>query len=200
MREKFNVTGLYYEIDGFKFRKFLNITKKSSNCMIPDLMVVMMNPGGSKPLNGIDSFDEETEAIADRTQDQIMKIMINCGFKYARVLNLSDLRESKSNLFYSKIIQLEDLGIHHSIFSDSRREEFDEVFIHGVPVIFGWGVNGHLVELADLAIKRIGNCKSFGLKKENVDYAFYHPLPQNYNKQKEWVVMITYKLKAWSSN
>ena len=196
MREKFNVTGLYYEIDGFKFRKFLNIIKKRSTCMIPDLMVVMMNPGGSRPLNGIDSFAEETEAIADRTQDQIMKIMINCDFKYARVLNLSDLRESKSNLFYSKIVQLQDLGIHHSIFSDSRREEFDEIFIHGVPVIFGWGVNGQLFELADLAIKRIGNCKSFGLKKENVESAYYHPLPQIYNKQLEWVAMITKSIKS----
>ena len=200
MRNDFNVTGLYYENNGFRFRKFLNILRKKSNCSSPDLMVVMMNPGSSKPINGIDSFNKETEAIPDKTQDQIMKIMDNCGFKYARILNLSDLREPKSKLFYSKINELQDKGIHHSIFSEDRRDEFNEIFIKNVPVILAWGVNTNLFELADLAIKRIGKSELFGIKKDKEENAFYHPLPQNYNKQREWVEIITYKLKAWSSD
>jgi hypothetical protein len=31
-----------------------------------------------------------------------MKVMLNCNLQYARVLNLSDLREAKSSIFYEK--------------------------------------------------------------------------------------------------
>lgn len=201
MRKKFKITGLFYEKEGFKFRKFLNIIKNGSNCEIPDLMVIMMNPGSSKPLNGIDSFDLETETVPDKTQDQIMKIMDNCGYKYARILNLSDLRESKSSIFYSKLEELKKLNIHHSIFSDYRREDFRGLFIKDIPVILAWGVNNNLFELAVTAKEKIGELiKTTGLRKKGKEYAYYHPLPQNYNKQLEWVENITNSLKAGSTD
>lgn len=201
MRENFKITGLFYEKGGFKFRKILNIIKKETNCKIPDLMVVMMNPGSSRPLNGIDSFNVETETVPDRTQDQIMKLMNNCGYNYARVLNLSDLREPKSGVFYSKLEELKELNIHHSIFSDNRKDDFNTLFVKGIPVILAWGVNNNLFELAAIAKDRIGSeFIAIGIQKVGEEYAFYHPLPQNYNKQIEWVETITDKLKAWSSD
>ncbi|WP_426065231.1 hypothetical protein [Flavobacterium sp. DSP2-3-1] len=196
MREDFNVTGLFYEIQEYKFRKFLNIVKKDSNCQIPDLMVVMMNPGGSRPINGYDDYEIETETIPDRTQDQIMVLMNNCKFNYARILNLSDFREPQSRKFYNQMDDFEIKNIHHSIFCEERKEDFNKLFIKDIPVIFAWGVNRNLFELAALAKERIGLVNVSGLKKEGEEYAYYHPLPQNYNKQKEWVINITETIKA----
>ena len=129
MKDDFNITGLFYKNKGYKFRKFLNIVKRNSNCQIPDLMIVMMNPGSSKPINGIDDYEIETETIPDRTQDQIMNLMNNCNFNYARILNLSDYRESKSKLFYSQIKEFQNHNIQHSIFSDYRKDDFNKLFI-----------------------------------------------------------------------
>jgi len=37
--------------------------KKNSNKLSPDIMVIMMNPGGSKPVDGIDNNSLESEAV-----------------------------------------------------------------------------------------------------------------------------------------
>lgn len=192
MREEFRVTGQFYIKDGFKFRKFLNIIKKNSDIKRPDLMVIMMNPGSSKPIDGNDN-NIESEAIPDKTQDQIMKVMKNCDFDFARILNLSDLREPKSSVFYKKIEELEKLKIPHSIFDKNRKNDYETLFVKNIPVIFAWGVNEKLSELATLTIKRIGEVNPIGLKKN--EYAYYHPLPQSFTKQKEWVEKITEKSK-----
>ena len=195
MRKKFKITGLFYQVKGFKFRKYLNIKKTNSERKKPDLMVVMMNPGSSRPIDGNEDYELETEAVPDNTQDQIMRIMENCNFDYARILNLSDFREPKSSEFYRKLDKLKNNKIAHSIFDENRRNDFDKLFVKNIPVIFAWGVNKNLKELANLAINKIGFEKSFGLKKEGLDFAYYHPLPQNYNKQKEWVETITKIIK-----
>jgi hypothetical protein len=195
MRENFKITGLFYKKDGYKFRKFLNIIKKNSDKNRPDLMVIMMNPGSSKPLNGNENDKVETKAIPDRTQDQIMRVMEYCKFDFARILNLSDLREPKSSIFYEKIEELEKHKISHSIFDKKRNSDYEELFVKNIPVIFAWGVNEKLSELATTAIKQIGETQPIGLKKNGFDYAYYHPLPQNYLKQKEWVEKISEMIK-----
>jgi hypothetical protein len=116
-----------------------------------------------------------------------MKIMQRFKYKYARILNLSDLREPKSYVFYKKIFELERKQINHSIFSEKRNEEFIELFEKNVPVIYAWGVNKKLTGLAKIAWNRIGIDDPIGLKKENQDYSFYHPLPRNNEEQKEWI-------------
>lgn len=196
MRKQFKITGLFYENQGYKFRKFLHIKKNNSLKKIPDLMVVMMNPGGSRPINGIENNIAETDAIPDRTQDQIMRIMINCDFDFARVLNLSDLREPKSTILYTKFDELKKLNISHSIFDKKRKKDFDELFIKEIPVIFAWGVSKNLEELAEMTINRISEEYPIGLKKQGFDFAYYHPLPQNYNKQKEWIEYITKQINS----
>jgi len=107
MKSLFKITGLFYEIQGYKFRKYLDIQKINSSRKTPDVIAILMNSGSSKPINGIDNASEATEAIPDRTQSQIMQVMLNCGYEYCRVLNLSDLREPKSNEFYKKMAELE---------------------------------------------------------------------------------------------
>jgi hypothetical protein len=195
MEENFKITGLFYQQDGYNFRKFLNIVRKDSEIKKPDLMVIMMNPGSSGPLGVKENNNTETEAIPDNTQDQIMRVMRNCNFDFARILNLSDLREPKSSVFYNKIEELKKNKIAHSIFDNKRSSDYEKLFVNNIPVIFAWGVNEKLRELATLAINRIGETKPLGLKKNGFDFAYYHPLPQNYSKQKEWVERISEKIK-----
>lgn len=92
MKNQFIITGFFYENHGFKFRKYLDIKIVNSGCENPDLMVVMMNPGSSRPIDGIEDNTKESLAIPDNTQNQIMKVMLNCNLQHARVLNLSDLK------------------------------------------------------------------------------------------------------------
>ncbi|GGK37895.1 MULTISPECIES: DUF1643 domain-containing protein [Flavobacteriaceae] len=194
MKKQFKVTGFYYEELGFKFRKYLDIKTVDTDIRTPDLMVIMMNPGSSRPVDGIDNNTKESSAIPDRTQDQIMKVMLNSNLQYARILNLSDLREAKSNIFYNKIIDLENKGISHSIFDENRQEDFNQLWINNVPVIFGWGVNDHLKPLALKAMKSCNASNPYGILKANTNWAYYHPLPQIYSKQQEWVSVITQHL------
>ncbi|MFB6318643.1 DUF1643 domain-containing protein [Saccharicrinis sp. FJH54] len=200
MRENFKITGLFYQKNGYNFRKFLNIARINSDQVIPDLIVVMMNPGSSRPLNGNENNNNETEAIPDNTQDQIMRVMNNCNFDFARILNLSDLREPKSSIFYKKIEELKRHKISHSIFDLERNHDYEKYFMKNVPVIFAWGVNENLFELAKLTVNQIGKITPIGLKKKGFEYAYYHPLPQNYTKQKEWVNKISEVIKKAQNN
>lgn len=194
MKTQFKITGRYYTKNEYKFREVLNIKKIDSKNKLPDLMVIMMNPGGSKPLNEIDNSNTETLAKPDVTQNQIMKIMLNGNFKYARVLNLSDIREPKSKIFYTKIKEMDKLNIAHSIFSESRKEDFNKLWVHNVPVVFGWGVNRKLKNLALKAIEKTDVSNPVGVQKLNFPWAYYHPLPPNNNKQKEWIKSISAQL------
>ena len=196
MKENFHITGLFYETNGYKFRKVLNIKKKITILKVPDLMVVMMNPGKSRPLNGIDNSDVESEAIPDTTQSRIMEVMLNCEFDYARILNLSDARETSSGKFYQLISTFNKENLAHSIFDERRKNDFDKYYIKGAKTILAWGVDNSLTELAKNAINRIGNENCFGIKKNGLEYAYYHPLPPNFYKQKEWVEKITKQIKT----
>ncbi|MEL4456699.1 hypothetical protein [Lutimonas vermicola] len=200
MRKLFDISGLFYKIGEFKFRKYLNIKLKNSFKQRPDLMVIMMNPGASKPIDEIDNNDSESEAIPDRTQNQIMKVMIACKLEFARVLNLTDIREPKSNRMFLKAKEIDQKGIPHSIFDPRRKKEFTSLFIKGIPVIFAWGVGKELKDLAEMAIEAIGNDNRIGLNKKDFDWAYYHPLPQAYKKQIEWVDKITKSLLFNSKN
>lgn len=194
MKNKFLITGKYYTINEYKFRDVLNIKKVKSKLQRPDLMAIFMNPRNSTPLNGIDDNFEETVAEPDRTQNQIMQVMLNCGFQYCRVLNLSDIRELKSPIFYKKMAELDSKGITHSIFDDARKNDFNKLWVKGVPVIFGFGVHPNL---KPLALKAIAVCKvenPFGVQKNKISHSYYHPLPPIYQKQQVWVKEVSNQL------
>jgi hypothetical protein len=81
--------------------------------------------------------------------------------------------------------------MNHSIFSKNRKNDLDELFIKGVPVIYGWGVNSALISLAKSAIETLGIDNPLGLLKPKTEYSYYHPLPRIYKKQLEWVQDVT---------
>lgn len=187
MANNFEIFGHFYELSSLKCRKYLNIKRVGSNLSQPDIMVVMMNPGSSYPLDGIDNNSAPSEAHPDPTQDQIMAVMNNTGFNFARVLNLSDARQPSSKEFYKFLNSSSANSIPHSIFHQSRHEEFLTLFRRGVPVIYGWGVNSSLEGLARKAINRISEDNPIGIRKNGVEWAYYHPLPRVHTKQVEWV-------------
>lgn len=187
MNNKFKFFGHFYERSGLKCRRYLDIKRNGINSIYPDIMVVMMNPGSSYPLDRIDNNHAESKAHPDPTQDQIMAVMNNTGFSFARILNLSDARQSNSNEFYKFIQSNGADAIAHSVFHESRTNEFSSLFRHNVPVIYGWGVNANLEGLARMAMSRIATKNPIGIKKEGVDWAYYHPLPRIHTKQVEWV-------------
>lgn len=196
MRENFNITGYFYQIGNLKCRKYLNIKKRNIKIRKPDLMVVMMNPGKSKPIDGIDNGKNEVPTIPDQTQDQIMRVMENCEFNYARILNLSDVRITPSGAFYNMLPDLRENQIPHSIFDNKREQDFKELFVENIPTIFAWGVGKDLTELAKIAMEKIGINNPIGIQKDDRDYAFYHPLPRNNNDQIKWVDGITERIKT----
>ncbi len=201
LREDFLITGLFYKIDNYNFRKYLNIRRKNTKINVPDIMVIMMNPGSSRQEKDFQKiFDKEVPTIPDNTQDQIMRVMNNTNLNYARVLNLSDLRETKSTILIKKIEKLKKSKISHSIFDNNRKNDYNLYFKKNVPVICAWGVNPKLTELGKLAFDKVKKEKIIGLKKDTLENAYYHPLPQNYNKQKEWVVKISEIINSLNYN
>ena len=154
-----------------------------------------MNPGSSEPIKQEDIGKIETETKPDPTQNQIIRVMESSNFKYARVLNLSDLREPKSAEFYKKINPMTAAGINHSIFDENRYDDFKNLYVSDVPVIYAWGVNKKLMSLAKSALKITRNEKNIGWNKPKYDFAFYHPLPRSQKKQKEWYELIEEKIK-----
>jgi len=191
MNETFEIDGFFYQIGDKNFRKYLDIKRKKSKITLPDLMVVMMNPGSSFPIDGIDNNTKATPAIPDKTQEQIIKVMINCNYHFARILNLSDLRTPKSEALYKFLKSDESKNIPHSIFSTERLEDFKSLYIPDVPIIYAWGVHNALEDLAKEAIERINHSNPIGWKKKGKERAYYHPLPRSKNEQLEWVDKIT---------
>jgi hypothetical protein len=160
-------------------------------------MVVMMNPGSSYPLDGIDNSSSPSKAEPDNTQQQIMKVMDAASIGYARILNLSDLRTPDSSALYKFVKSKESESVAHSIFSPTRKEELNTLFIKDVPVIFGWGVNSALTPLAKQAIDLLSIENPLGKLKAGCKYSYYHPLPRIYSEQIEWVKHVASQLTTY---
>ena len=208
--DKFRVTGYFYvpkdrngeaikEPNGKKYtcRSYLNLKRKGLTNLAckPDLMVIMMNPGGSRPKNGNCDGRKETRAIPDNTQGQITKVMDCAGLNYARVLNLSDLRDTGSKEFCNFLGSSESQSFPHSIFDSSRRGELRVLFKKNVPVILAWGVNDALDNLAKSAltfVKSVADGRYVGVKNKGGRYC--HPA----RKGMKWVNAIVSSLEAKS--
>jgi len=198
LAEKFNVLGCFYKHATNKYRKHLDIKRKGRSKNTPELMIIMMNPGKSEPLNGLYNNIKPTTAKIDPTITQILRVMFLASVSYARVLNLSDLKMPKSTEFYKFLKSSKPNDFPHSIFDARRKEELAELFIFDVPIIYAWGVNDNknLRGLADIAIKTINESNPVGLKKEGTTSAYYHPLPHNSADQKDWVKTVAGMLRV----
>jgi len=168
----------------------------------PDAVFIMMNPGSSRPLvevnNRIDAEEiyELTISLVptkpDTTQYQVMRVMHYCKWRHVKVLNLSDLRCSKSGEFFKQFKRLEeeDSFDSHSIFSVSRSNELVlKLTKHkAIPVIRAWGVSTELDPLIERCTSRFTmNKRTKGLMKEGTANKFLHPLPSLQTQKVSWV-------------
>ena len=121
----------------------------------PDAVVVMMNPGSSRPRQAVRQQILNAQNIRtrcgliparrDNTQNQIMEIMRQMDYNHIRVLNLSDIREPSSLRFFrivrqEVIMQNSYIQSPHSIFSRYRSRELRcRMNSRSGIVIAGWG-------------------------------------------------------------
>lgn len=165
-----------------------------------DAVVIMMNPGSSRPLEG-GTIPQVTssQAIADKTlvltqpdntQYQLMRIGLLKHWAHIRVLNLSDLREPKSVQFLKKVAALEKVsgGGIHSIFSLERREECAQALARkNDPLLLGWGQHLDLLPLATQCIKRLEGARTLGVPSALHPLLNAHPSPMMQQQKEQWL-------------
>jgi hypothetical protein len=175
----------------------------SGSRSLPDAIVIMMNPGSSRPIE-----DGDTECLVrmplpdgfekplvltrpDNTQYQIMRIMAAKGWDHIRVLNISDLRDPKSPSFIARIQKLDSLpgGETHSLFCETRSKEREIMLSRkpGAPFILGWGQDPGLIPLAKQCLTRIEGCKMISVPAGKDPALTAHPSPMMQNKKEEWI-------------
>ena len=221
LKKRFNCYGHFYSIK-FPDNKFipcrsvLEIVDKNISPLNPDKLwlhkpdaiVIMMNPGSSYPIHpeqeDIRYFSEDFNNLKhlvltrpDNTQYQIMRVAKEMKWSHVRVLNLSDIRNSKSSSFIS---QVEDLNKNfkdniHSIFCAKRGEEC-KVGLNSMNknVILGWGQNINLVPLAKICFKRIYNHNIVKVESDVHKFLNAHPSPMLQKKKEEWLMNVIKQL------
>lgn len=177
---------------------------------LPDAVVIMMNPGSSRPIEDGDTDRLITMPLPsgfkkplvltqpDNTQYQIMRIMASKSWQHARVLNISDLRDPKSPSFIAKTRTLADLpgGESHSLFCDIRTEEREAMLRrkNDAPFILGWGQDPGLIPLAKQCLACIDGEKTVTVPVGNDPVLTAHPSPMLQAKKIEWLETIRSEL------
>jgi hypothetical protein len=170
---------------------------------LPDAVVIMMNPGSSRPIEDGDTDSLLTMPLPggfqkplvltqpDNTQYQIMRIMVSKDWKHVRVLNISDLRDPKSPSFIARTQKLAALpgGGRHSLFSEARSDERTDMLKRqpGAPFILGWGQDAGLIPLAKQCLSRIEGGKIIAVPAGNDPALTAHPSPMLQKKKEEWL-------------
>jgi hypothetical protein len=177
----------------------------------PDAVFIMMNPGSSRPLvevnNRIDANELHELRISlvptrpDTTQYQVMRLMHHCKWRHVRVLNLSDLRCSKSGEFFKQFKGLEEEASFdsHSVFSVRRKNELALKMTTDktIAVICAWGVSAELDPLIERCKSRITKNKTIkGLLKDGTTNKFFHPLPSLQRQKLSWVNRMVQQCQA----
>ncbi|MBF0162296.1 MAG: DUF1643 domain-containing protein [Magnetococcales bacterium] len=175
----------------------------------PDLLVVMMNPGSSKPIppdyqprwvgeEGPGARPQRVLTRPDNTQYQIMRLMAARGWSHARVLNLSDLREPKSVQLMKTLDRLEGVagGGRHSLFCPERHQECRHCMgpPGAVPVLIGWGRDASLAPLARQCLRQLHGWRTIGVPVGEDGIFYAHPSPMLQRKKEQWLLDVLAQL------
>lgn len=215
LKIKFSVFGHFYDLDingqSFNCRSVLEIVSKSIESISnsnPNALVVMMNPGSSKPASNsyipkkysVSQITSKTwvkEVIPtkpDNAQYQIMRLMLLQGWKHVRILNLSDLRNGNSGNFsieFQKCLELDPTATH-SLLSKNRRTELLDYCSKSGTVIAAWGSIDVLRGAAKEFLKLVPNVEGLLLEKPWYRY----PSPYKKDQKIDWLKAIDKKLKS----
>lgn len=213
LKLKFQVFGHFYSVglesgERIECRSVLEIAGKQlsgGDSLLndePDAIFIMMNPGSSKPLEEVHNLISETSinqlAVSlvptkpDTTQYQLMRVMLNFGWQHVRVLNISDLREAKSNDFVRRYRDIENRAkfVSHSLFSNERTDELRSKLKRkaNAPIVCAWGVSPDLEPLIERCLSQMaGEVRLMGLLKPGTTNKFFHPLPTLQKEKIKWV-------------
>lgn len=220
LKKRFTCYGHFYELalmngETAKCRSVLEIVDTSIpqadpsaiSEMIPDVVVIMMNPGSSRPkIEGhVDEVIEyptignpmEKELVLtqpDNTQYQIMRVAASMDWNHIRVLNLSDLRDPKSGSFLQRAAGLSGImgGHVHSIFCDERVEECRLSLVRKTPtpIVLGWGQDMGLLPLVEQSLKRIEGEPTATVASAVHPLLNAHPSPMMQKKKLQWLETI----------
>lgn len=218
LKKRFDITGSFYELEInnviYKCRNRLDIkSKENINTNQPDIIVVMMNPGSSKPIDN--EYIEKRYTVSnlnnlitsklietkpDNTQYQIMRLMLERELNHAIVLNLSDLRNGKSGEFSKIFNSLSIIDYSHpdSILNDLRKKEFDSIIENYSQeyILVGWGNLKNQEEFMKKAIDKFSKFKLIGIKSNNCTYCYGHPSPQQKMQKINWLKEIIEQMKT----
>ena len=145
LKKTFDVYGHFYNLklsdSILKCRSVLEINRKNKSSQIPDIIVMMMNPGSSTPLDKkyelkvfskAEYVNVETKEIIstrpDNAQYQIMRLMEINNWDFVRILNLSDLRNGNSGKFQTEFrnaMKLDSSNPHCMTHKDREKELLD---------------------------------------------------------------------------
>jgi len=178
---------------------------------LPDAVVIMMNPGSSRPIEDGDTDSLITMPLPDsfkkplvltqpdNTQYQLMRIMVSKGWKHIRILNISDIRDPKSPSFIARTKALDGMvggpkasggaGGTHSLFSKVRKKEREQMLHrkNGAPFILGWGQDTGLIPLAKQCLSCIEGEHRVTIPSENNPILTAHPSPMMQAKKEKWI-------------
>lgn len=175
-----------------------------------DAVVVMMNPGSSRPLNrGWESevrsypevnLQEKVLVLTqpDNTQYQVMRVAVACGWSHVRVLNLSDLRDPKSGSFLERVNALGDdsRGGLHSLFSAERSRECAVGLRRRLePILVGWGQDMRLIQLAEQCVNRLDGAPIVGVESSIHPILNAHPSPILQRMKLAWLEQMIEQLE-----
>lgn len=207
LKQHYQVSGHFYTVDLGKeelinCRSVVEIVRGEKIPALPDAIFIMMNPGSSEPLEAVQQVVKhrnighmKTPLVAaktDPTQYQLMRVMHYMGWAYVRVLNLSDLINSKGTDFVSQYHDLESrTGCYvHSIFTEQRKPELTQKLKRqrGGPIIMAWGLNDALDPLIHQCLISTSHFQHItGLLIEGSKKRYRHPLPALQTQKQQWV-------------
>ncbi len=214
LKKKFSVYGHFYdlEIAGriFKCRSVLEIFSRSESLdslTTPCAVVVMMNPGSSRPLDCayiprqhsvVDvTSNTWTKSLVstrpDNAQYQVMRLMLLKGWKHVRILNLSDLRNGNSGDFSADFTAARKLDpcSPHSLTHYQRLQELKSLCAGTPLVIAAWGANEVLREAAESFLSRVP------VRGMSLNYPWYrYPSPYRKDQKIEWLMSALEELET----
>ena len=183
----------------------------SEELNLPDAVVIMMNPGSSRPIEDGDTDSLLTMPLPadfrkplvltqpDNTQYQLMRIMVSKQWSHIRILNISDIRDPKSTSFIARTKALDSIegdpkasggaGGAHSLFSKVRKNEREQMLKRksGAPFILGWGQDPGLIPLAKQCLDCIEGERVVTVPAESNPILTAHPSPMMQDKKEAWL-------------
>ena len=182
-------------------RRAADIMKRGCESEVIDAYFIMMNPGSCKlkDENKIaENENEEMEFIdakSDATMARVMNIMEELGWKYVRMLNLSDFVDGNSQTATKRVAGFTDDEFDgHSIFSKARRSELLELTKIDALYIKAWGCSKSINYYAPYALEFLEGKQSVGAK--NGELNFLHIKPPMVKQQVEIADKLISQIKA----